>query len=119
LERFRLPLQVVPRRRLERVRIGDATARGYTREDLHDALERYLPALTDPLRAPARSATSATGATNGEKDSVFNDTTIPDVADVAEKRVADVADIALAAGGERVCAQWPGLQLTLRAIHRL
>ncbi|MCH6585259.1 MAG: DUF3631 domain-containing protein [Proteobacteria bacterium] len=39
------------------VRIGGATPKGYTRENLYDAWERYLPSL------PITSATSATSAT--------------------------------------------------------
>ena len=39
------------------VRIGTATPKGYTRENLYDAWERYLPSL------PITSATSATSAT--------------------------------------------------------
>ena len=39
------------------VRIGEATPKGYTRENLYDAWERYLPSL------PITSATSATSAT--------------------------------------------------------
>ena len=39
------------------VRVGDATPRGYTREDLHDAWARYLSPLSP------ESATSATSAT--------------------------------------------------------
>lgn len=39
------------------VRIGEATPKGYTRENLYDAWERYLPSL------PIASATSATSAT--------------------------------------------------------
>ena len=31
------------------IRVGETTARGYTREDLHDAWTRYLPALASPL----------------------------------------------------------------------
>jgi len=40
------------------VRIGDSTPKGYARVDLHDAWARYLPPPS-----PAKSATSATGAT--------------------------------------------------------
>ncbi len=39
------------------VRIGEVTPKGYTRENLYDAWERYLPSL------PITSATSATSAT--------------------------------------------------------
>jgi hypothetical protein len=49
------------------LRIGNVTPRGYTREDLHDAWERYLAPLPDPLPSPAKSATSATSETSGEK----------------------------------------------------
>ncbi len=44
------------------VRIGGSTPRGYTREDLYDAWNRYLPGV--PVDTTAReSATSATSAT--------------------------------------------------------
>lgn len=44
------------------VRVSDRVVKGYSREDLHDPWQRYLPA---PL-APADSATSATSATDAE-----------------------------------------------------
>lgn len=46
------------------VRIGDATPKGYTREDLWDAWSRYLLPLGPP---PQESATSATNSTNNPK----------------------------------------------------
>jgi hypothetical protein len=78
--------------------------KGYTRVDLHDAWERYLP---PPPSSPDRSATAATGAT--ERD--FRGPAVADVADsgsaVADDEepesadktdtvaaVADVADVA-------------------------
>jgi hypothetical protein len=64
------------------IRVGSTTPKGYRREDLFDAWQRYLPP------SPDRSATSATSAT-------------------AADHVADVADVAPLAldGGNRVCAQ--------------
>jgi hypothetical protein len=64
--------------RSKTVRIGDSTPRGYAREDLWDAWQRYLG--TPPLE----SATSATSATPEPEPSLF---------------VADVADVALPKGG--------------------
>ena len=60
---------------------GESRPKGYTREDLWDAWERYLPS---PLPSADRSATSATRATEP-------DYTGPEVADVAdtERSVAD------------------------------
>ncbi len=46
------------------VRIGPKTPKGYKREDLHDAWERYLPPLSLPIRA-ATSATPETQNGNG------------------------------------------------------
>jgi Protein of unknown function (DUF3631) len=60
------------------VRVGEATPRGYHREDLHDAWSRYLPPL---------SATSATSATP------------------LARHVADVADVAHTPGNCRQCGQ--------------
>jgi hypothetical protein len=44
------------------VRIGDATFRGYTREDFHDAWKRYLGPLPHGSVTSVTSETSATGA---------------------------------------------------------
>lgn len=55
------------------VRIGDTIPKGYRREDLHDAWERYLPL---PQESSATSATSATNATGHPR--------VADVADVAD-----------------------------------
>jgi len=49
------------------IRVGDATPRGYTAEDLYDPWETYLPRSQDE-----ESATSATSATNGGNASDFN-----------------------------------------------
>jgi Protein of unknown function (DUF3631) len=64
------------------VRVGAATPKGYRREDLVDAWQRYLPP------SPDKSATSATIATE-------------------TVHVADVADVALLAAQRRgrTCAQ--------------
>lgn len=51
------------------VRIGDVVAKGYALEDLHDAFERYLPALEGSPRSPESSVTSATSATSEEPGS--------------------------------------------------
>jgi hypothetical protein len=45
------------------VRIGERTAKGYRREDLHDAWARYLPPPTHPLGKETRE-TNATSGTN-------------------------------------------------------
>ena len=50
------------------VRIGATTPKGYAREDLADAWERYLPA---PPKESATSATSATDAASGPDDGRF------------------------------------------------
>lgn len=47
------------------VRVGDKTPRGYVREDLADAWNRYLSPDSSPL-SPLGTATSATSATSGE-----------------------------------------------------
>jgi Protein of unknown function (DUF3631) len=89
--------------------------KGYTRSDLHDAWQRYLPAIPD------RSATAATGATNAENPD-FQGSAVADVAAdgsaVADGKgaksadetgtvaaVAAVADVAGNGGGPVVCAQ--------------
>src|SRR5262249_25145622 len=101
---------------------GDIRRKGYTREDLHDAWERYL--------APAalssdRSATSATGATKPD----FQGSSVADVADtersVGDKRdeknadktskVADVADVALVAGDRAVPSDYDAVLEELAA----
>ena len=111
------------------VRVG-SIVKGYVRDDLHDAWERYLP----PLPSPDRSATFATSATTGENSNLFNDEDVAnaetagatqphtrtswragskvagvagDVADTPSKNaskyseVVDVADVAELAGDER------------------
>jgi hypothetical protein len=61
--------------RSKTVRTGDSTAKGYTREDLHDAWSRYLPGeasrgAPDGLSTPSfqTSVTSVTSVTNGVHD---------------------------------------------------
>lgn len=71
--------------RSTQVRIGESVMRGYRREDLHDAWERYLPS------ASGTSATSATSATSQETGA----------SDVAP--VAPVADLSEANGEEQQC----------------
>jgi hypothetical protein len=90
--------------------------KGYTRCDLYDAWERYLPPIPD------RSATAATGATNAENPD-FQGSAVAAVADdgsaVADGKgaenadetgtvaaVAAVADVAGNGGGPVVCAQY-------------
>jgi Protein of unknown function (DUF3631) len=58
------------------IRIGMATAKGYSREDMHDAWKRYLP--THPIG----EVTGVTEVTNG----VISDGDVPDVTDVTEHR---------------------------------
>jgi len=48
------------------VRVGAGTARGYTRESLHDAWQRYLPCCV-PHIGSVTSVTSATGTTPGQE----------------------------------------------------
>jgi hypothetical protein len=60
---------------------GEHRPKGYTREDLHDVWERYLPPL------PAIAATSATSATK----SSFQGSGVADVAE-SERSVADNKD---------------------------
>ena len=62
----------------KKIRIGTATPRGYTREDMHDAWVRYLSPI------PENTATSATSATHHA---------------VERPAVADVADVAPPQGG--------------------
>jgi hypothetical protein len=59
--------------RSKNIRIGSATPKGYSRADLHDQWQRYIP-------SPDKSATSATSATGHTPLSV----TVADVADVAD-----------------------------------
>lgn len=69
------------------VRIGTTTVRGYTRADLHDQWQRYLPP------SPANSVTSITSATM-----------VP-----FQRDVADVSQVThLAGNGRRCCAQCGG-----------
>jgi hypothetical protein len=83
------------------IRIGDSTLRGYTREDLFDPWQTYLPPSL-----PDGSATSATSETDGENANVSNGGTVAD-AEIpsatcatstatsefsAADRVSDVAD---------------------------
>lgn len=70
--------------RSKSIRLGEATPKGYSRSDFHDAWARYLP-------SPDTAATSATSATTAS--------VAPFVPDVA-----DVADVALPAGEGR-CVQ--------------
>jgi hypothetical protein len=98
------------------LRVGDTTPKGYKREDLADAWERYLPPQADT------SATSATSATMGSNGAASVADSVADVAFASatsatpdaygdahgDTNVAAVADVALpreAQGGERVCAQ--------------
>jgi hypothetical protein len=77
------------------IRVGDSTPRGYRREDFHDAWETYLPS---PLSSEG-SATSATGATNGQNPNHFNGEFVADgeetsatEATASATEVVDVAD---------------------------
>ena len=79
------------------IRVGDATPRGYTAEDLYDPWETYLPRSQDE-----ESATSATSATNGGNASDFNaenvagadeaSATSPDASATDADNVADRTD---------------------------
>jgi len=60
------------------IRVGEATPRGYSKEDGHDVWLAYLLPLS-----PDGSATSATSETGGEKPSLFNGN---DVADTSEAK---------------------------------
>ena len=55
------------------VRIGNHTAKGYSREDLWDAWERYLPTTKDPDvdvgASTDKSVTSVTTAPNAPRES--------------------------------------------------
>ena len=92
------------------VRTGEVIRKGYTREDLYDAWERYLASPSS-----GTSATSATGATKPD----FQGSSVADVADngvnVADDQdaksadeacpvadVADVADVGEGRGDEEV-----------------
>ena len=55
------------------IRVGDATPRGYTAEDLYDAWVTYLPPSPDDT-----SATSATSETNDKNDSNSNGESVAD-----------------------------------------
>jgi hypothetical protein len=93
------------------IRVGEATPKGYVKVDFDDPWTRYLP-------PPEKSATSATGATDGQFLAVIVDN-VADVADLAEavalqgpekgngrNDVADVADVAqFARSSQRRCAQ--------------
>lgn len=73
LANFLRPYDIRPRA----IRLGTATPRGYTRQDLHDAWVRYLP------ESPAPSATTATSATDPIASGSM-DSGVADVADVAD-----------------------------------
>jgi hypothetical protein len=87
---------------------GDTRRKGYTRVDLHDAWETYLPSAPS---SSDRSATSATGATEPDFQGFGVALVADDGADVAEdesgeshresSKVADVADVADVAGIRR------------------
>jgi hypothetical protein len=70
--------------------------KGYTREDLHDVWQRYIP---PPPSSPDRSATSATGATKPD----FQGLVVPAVADDGAA-VADDGDAESADKSSRVAA---------------
>jgi hypothetical protein len=101
------------------IRVGDATPRGYRREDFVDAWQRYLT----PPSTPGTSATSATSETTQQNQQIIVADAVADGGDVADPRpkdhrkfngVADVADVAAPAtygegGGDVRCAQCNGL----------
>jgi hypothetical protein len=68
------------------IRVGEATPRGYSRQDFHDAWLAYLPPL-----ASDGSATSATSETSGEKPSLFNTEGVADAGEVKRNRPATSA----------------------------
>jgi hypothetical protein len=68
------------------IRVGGATPRGYSRQDFHDAWLAYLPPL-----APDGSATSATGATSGEKPSPFKAEGVADAGEAKRNSAATSA----------------------------
>lgn len=69
------------------IRTGSATHKGYTREDLHDAWQRYLPA--DP-RASVTSVTSVT--TDGDDVTHVTDVGVTNVTH-SQGDVTDVTDV--------------------------
>jgi hypothetical protein len=76
---------------------GDRRPKGYTREDLHDAWERYIPPLPS---SPDRSATAATSATRPD----FQGSKVADVANDGVKVADDevkVADIERSVADDR------------------
>lgn len=95
------------------IRIGEQTKRGYRREDLHDAWQRYLGA--DPAPVSQESETSETSETSqsplgdsafrSEDGSETSETGVSDVSDTAGERnaeeptndsnVSDVSDVSL------------------------
>jgi hypothetical protein len=84
--------------------LGGGAHRGYRREELHDAWERYL--VSPP--SPDETVTSVTSVTNAEKTNSFKDTPVTGgLAAVTDSAVTHVTDVTLVAGGEsgRVCAQ--------------
>lgn len=87
------------------IRVGDSTPRGYTREDLYDAWERYVPAL--PPSPPGGSATSATDATVGKSPSLFSDEF---VADGGER---SATELHASATGEKVAANVADLMMNV------
>jgi hypothetical protein len=88
------------------IRIGDATPKGYSRSDFHEAWQSYLP---------AKSATSATSATVANFQGVDVADDVAPVADINSatrsninngyNNVADVADVAQLVPGKPKCAQ--------------
>jgi Protein of unknown function (DUF3631) len=86
------------------VRVGHGVARGYTRVDLHDAWERYLPSSSD---GSATSATSATDTDSPGKNVADVADSILNVADAPGGAVADVATVADCSafgGGKSPCS---------------
>jgi Protein of unknown function (DUF3631) len=94
------------------IRLGDATPRGYKREDLFDAWARYLPP------PPVTSKTSKTSATAQDFQEVIVADDVSDVADIGPAKgqkntskisiVADVADVLdwpANGSGRRPCVQ--------------
>ena len=65
------------------IRVGEATPRGYSKQDFHDVWLAYLPPL-----APDGSATSAT---DGEKPSLFNAEGVADADEVKRNSPATSA----------------------------
>lgn len=77
------------------IRVGSTTPRGYTRADLQDAWNRYLPTppTEPPSPTPGKSATSATDATIGNSSNDFNANGVADEAQQSRNEADDIRNM--------------------------